>query len=85
MVLRTSVTYTTQRNSLQLTEDQRNQADRLSREAQQQNREAKYGEAMRRFHEGMAVMHNVPWTPAVELASSLQGHLDHPPDRPRER
>ncbi len=32
---------------------------------------------MRRFHEGLAVMHSVPWTPAVELASSLQGHLDH--------
>ncbi len=77
LVLRTSVTYRTQRNSLPLTDDQRKQADRLSQEAQLQNQAAKYGEAMRRFHEGMAVMHDVPWTPAVELASSLQGHLDH--------
>ena len=35
MALRTSVTYRTLRNSLQLTDEQRQQADALSREAEQ--------------------------------------------------
>ena len=29
------------------------------------------------FRSGLAVMRNVPWTPAFEFASSLQGKLDH--------
>ena len=76
MVLRTSVGYRTQRNSLPLTDEQKKEADRLSDEAQQQSRNAKYGEAMRRYHQGTAVMHGVEWSPAVELVSSLQVHLD---------
>src|SRR5437660_8277261 len=42
MVLRTSVTYNTQKATLQLTEAQRKQADELSREAQQANQAGKY-------------------------------------------
>ena len=32
---------------------------------------------MRDYYQGLAVMRNMPWTPAYELASSLQGRLDH--------
>ena len=77
MVLRTSVTYRTQRNSLQLTEEQRQQADQLAREAAQAGQAGKYGEAVRDYYHGLAVMRGVAWTPAFEFASSLQGHLDH--------
>ena len=77
MVLRTSVGYRTQRNSLTLTDEQKQQADQLAREADQANRAGKYGDAIRAYYHGMAVMHNSPWTPAIELASSLQGKVDH--------
>ncbi len=77
MVLRTSVTYRTQRNSLTLSDEQRQKADQLSREAEQANRDGKYGDAIRAYYHGMAVMHDVSWTPAFEFAASLQGRLDH--------
>jgi poly(3-hydroxybutyrate) depolymerase len=77
MVLRTSVTYNTQKATLQLTDDQRHKADELSREAQQANQAGKYGDAIRSLYQGLAVMRNVPWTPAFEFVSSLQGKLDH--------
>jgi hypothetical protein len=60
MVLRTSVTYNTQKATLPLTDDQRRKADELLREAQQSNGAGKYGDAMRSLYQGLAVMRNVP-------------------------
>src|ERR1051325_726356 len=77
MALRTSVTYNTQKATLTLTDEQRQTADQLGRDAQQASLAGKYGEAMRDYYQGLAVMRNLPWTPAFELASSLQGKLDH--------
>jgi poly(3-hydroxybutyrate) depolymerase len=77
MVLRTSVTYNTQKATLPLTDDQRRRADELLREAQQSNGAGKYGDAMRSLYQGLAVMRNLPWTPAFEFATSLQAKLDH--------
>ena len=77
LVLRTSVTYRTQRNSLQLSDAQKQEADRLAQEAQQANGAGKYEEAMRDYYHGMAVMGGVPWTPAFEFEASLQGKPDH--------
>lgn len=77
MALRTSVGYRTQRASLQLSDEQRKEADRLATEAQRAAQTGKYGEAMRDYNQGIAVMHSVPWTPVYELATSLEGHLDH--------
>jgi predicted esterase len=77
LVLRTSVTYNTQKATLQLTDDQRRQADALLREAQQANQAGKYGEAMRSLNHGLVVMRNAPWTPEVEFATALQTKLDH--------
>ena len=62
---------------LTLTDEQRQQADQLSRDAEQANRDGKYGEAIRSYYHGLAVMRGVSWTPAFEFASSLQGRLDH--------
>jgi predicted esterase len=77
MALRTSVTYRTLRNSLQLTDGQRQQADALAREAEQAGAAGKFGDAMRAYYHGMAVMRNVAWTPSYEFAAALQGKLDH--------
>ena len=77
MVLRTSVTYNTQRASLPLSDEQRQQAEALGRKAQQANQARQFGDAIRYYYQGQAVMRNVPWTPAFEFASSLQGKLDH--------
>ena len=77
MVLRTSVGYNTQKASLPLTDQQRKEADRLGRDAQSAAQARKYGEAMRDYNQGVAVMRNIAWTPAYELAVSLQGRLDH--------
>jgi poly(3-hydroxybutyrate) depolymerase len=83
MVLRTSVTYNTQKATLTLTDDQRRQADEFSRLAQQSNQTGKYGDALRSLYQGLAMMRNVPWTPAFEFATSLQGKLDHAIVEPR--
>lgn len=77
MVLRTSVAYNTQKATLQLTDDQRRQADDLARAAQQANSAGKYGEALRSLYQGMALMGNAAWTPSFEFAASLQGKLGH--------
>lgn len=77
LVLRTSVGYRTQRNTLQLTDQQKQQADQLLREAEQDNSSAKYGEAMRAMSHGLAVMHGTPWTPAAEFSAALRVKLDH--------
>jgi len=77
MVLRTSVGYNTQKATLQLTEDQRKQADQFGAEAQKAGQAGQYGEAMRSYYHGIAAMHSVAWSPAVELASSLLAHVDH--------
>jgi predicted esterase len=77
MVLRTSVTYRTQRNSLTLSDAQKQQADQLARDADQAGREGKFDEAIRSYYHGLAVMRGASWTPALEFASSLQGRLSH--------
>ncbi len=77
MVLRTSVGYRTLRNSATLTADQKTEADRLSNEASQATQAGKFGEALRAYYHGMAVMRGVSWTPALEFTSGLQGRLDH--------
>src|SRR5580658_943679 len=77
MVLSTSVTYNTQRASLPLTDEQRVQAEDLGRKAQQAGLAGRFGDALRYYYQGQAVMRSVPWTPGFEFASSLQGSLDH--------
>src|SRR5436189_6428866 len=73
LVLRTSVSYGTQKATVSMTGEQKKQVDDLQREAQQSNQAGKYGDAMRALHHGMAVMAKLPWSPAVEYAFSLRG------------
>ncbi len=77
LVLRTSVTYRTQRNTLPLTDAQKQQADALMREAERANAAGQYGEAMRAMLHGMAAMHGTEWTSAAEFAAALRTRLDH--------
>src|SRR5664279_697338 len=77
MVLRTSVTYNTQKATLPLTDDQRRQADEFLLEARQASQAGKPGDGMRSLFHGLAMMRNVPWTPAFEFVSGLQGKPDH--------
>src|SRR5215469_5702550 len=77
LVLRTLVTYRTQRATLQLTEAQQKQADDLARQAQQATQARQYGDALRAYYHGLAVMRNQEWTPALEFATSLESALDH--------
>jgi len=77
MVLRTSVGYRTQRNSARLSDEQKEMADKFAAEAVQANQAGKYGDAMRAYYHGTAVMRGVRWTPAYECAAGLQGRLDH--------
>src|SRR5437899_3415464 len=77
LVLRSSVGYRTLRNCAALSDEQKEQADALSREAEQANGAGKYGDAMRAMQHGMAVMRGVQWTPAYEFAAGLTGKLDH--------
>jgi len=77
LALSTSVGYNTQRLSLKLSPEQAKEAERLGREATAATRAGNYGDALNDYAHGMAVMHNVEWTPEVELASALRGKLDH--------
>ena len=77
LALSTSVSYNTQRASLKLTPNQAKEAERLGREATQASRAGHYADALRFYAQGVAVMHDVEWTPDVELASALRGSLDH--------
>ncbi len=77
MVLRTAVTYRTQQGSLPLSDEQRKESEALGRQAQAAGAAGKFGDAIRYYYQGLAVMRNVPWTPAFEFAASLQGRLDH--------
>jgi predicted esterase len=77
LVLRTSVGYRTQRNSLPLSDAQKQEADRLYREAEQANVAGKFGDAMRLMAHGTAVMQGKEWTPAAEFSAAVRAKLDH--------
>lgn len=77
MVLSTSVRYNTMKASLPLTEEQRQEVDKLGSEAMQLGFTGRTGDAMRNLYRGMAVMRGAAWTPVLELAASLQPKLNH--------
>ncbi len=76
LVLRTSVSYNTQRATLPLTPEQKQQAEQLSAAAREASRAGNFGDALRHLHRGTAVMHGFPWSPATELAASLEATVD---------
>ncbi|HEV3334128.1 MAG TPA: prolyl oligopeptidase family serine peptidase [Bryobacteraceae bacterium] len=77
MVRAASVAFHSQRDTLPLTGGQRQEADRLDREAQNEMQAGQFGEALRRYAHAAAVLRNAPWTTALEFAASLEGRIDH--------
>ena len=76
-ILRTWVGYNTQLQSLPLTEEQKKEATRLGQEAQKLGFSGQFGEALKKFYQGTAVMQGIEWTPEVEVAAGLDCKLDH--------
>jgi poly(3-hydroxybutyrate) depolymerase len=77
MVRRTSVTYNTRKATLPLPPGILKEANRLGEEARTETREGHFGNALRLYYQGFALMSNRPWTPAAEFAASLEARLDH--------
>ena len=76
LALRTSVGYNTMRASLPLSPEQKEQASALGAQAQSAAREGKFGEAIRHYYHGTAVMQGIEWTPEIEFAAALQAKVD---------
>lgn len=77
LVLRTTVGYGTMLASRPLTDEQKAEAKKLGQAAQALAAGGKYGEAMRNYAQGTALMMGQEWTPAVEFTAGLQAKLDH--------
>ena len=76
LALRTSVGYNTMRASLPLSPQQKEQAAALGAQAQAAARQGKFGDAIRHYHHGTAVMQGIEWTAEIELAAGLQAKVD---------
>ena len=76
MVLRTLVGYTAMSNTRQLTPEQKAEVATLGQQAQSAARQGQFGEAMRHYLHGTAVMQGREWTPEAEFAAALQARVD---------
>ena len=72
MVLRTLVGYTAMSNTRPLTPEQKAEVATLGQQAQSAARQGQFGEAMRHYLHGTAVMQGREWTPEAEFAAALQ-------------
>lgn len=77
LVLRTLVSYGTAKASTPLTPEQKAEADRLGLEARKASDAGRYGEALRQYYHGFAVMQGTTWTPTLEWSAALQAKADH--------
>jgi predicted esterase len=66
-----------ERSSPALTEEQRAEAAKLRQQAEQDAQAGRYGEALRNYARATAVVRNARWTPAAELAASLELRVEH--------
>ena len=75
-VLRTSVGFTTLKNSLPMDDEKKKQVADLESKAQKANAEKRYGDALRYLNQGMALMRGQAWTPAYALGVATQIKAD---------
>ncbi|HEX5732476.1 MAG TPA: prolyl oligopeptidase family serine peptidase [Blastocatellia bacterium] len=75
-VLRVSVGFNTVKNSTELTPEKRAEADRLGKMAQAAAAEKRFGDALKHYYQGIALMYDQQWTPARAMASALTMKLD---------
>ncbi|HLG13207.1 MAG TPA: prolyl oligopeptidase family serine peptidase [Blastocatellia bacterium] len=76
-VLRTSVGFNTLRNSTALSDERRGEIDKLAKLAQAANAAGKFGDALKHYYHGIALLRGNEWTPLRALESSLTLKLDH--------
>ena len=77
-VLRLSVAFRTVKNNTlaQMSAEKRKEIEELEAKARAANGEKKYGEALKHFMHGLALMRNQRWTPADALAAALEFKAD---------
>jgi predicted esterase len=75
-VLRLSVGFRTTKNTVQMDDEKRKQVEALEVKARAAAGEQKFGEAVKYYSQGMALMRNQPWTPSRALGTALQLKLD---------
>jgi predicted esterase len=75
-VLRASVGFRTVKNTAQMDDVTRQAVADLEKKAQAANAAQKYGEALKHFAHGMALMRKQEWTPRRAFETSLQLKLD---------
>jgi len=77
MVRAAANSFASERSSPALTEARRNEADRLRQQADQDAQAGRFGEALRNYAHATAVVRNAQWSPAVELAASVELRVEH--------
>lgn len=82
--LRVSVGFNTLKNSTQLTPEKRAEVDNLGKMAQAAAAEKKFGDALKHYYHGIALMRGDEWTPSRALASALTVKLDRAVVEPNE-
>jgi predicted esterase len=75
-VLRVSVGFNTVKNSTELTPEKRAEVDRLGKMAQAAAAEKRFGDALKHYYQGIALMYDQQWTPSRAMASALTLKLD---------
>lgn len=76
-VLRTTVAYGTMLASRQMPDNVKAEAQKLGQAARTAAAAGQYGEAMRSYAQGTALVMGQEWTPAVEFTAGLQAKADH--------
>ena len=69
--------FAAERGSPALTPAQRDEAATLRRQAGEDAQAGRFGEALRHYAHATAVVRNAGWTPAAELAASVELRLEH--------
>jgi hypothetical protein len=77
-VLRTMVGYNALQSRRHYPAEQSDEIAELARQGQAAAREQTFGDALRHFHHGIALMQGEAWTPETELAFALELQLANP-------
>ncbi|HKP10984.1 MAG TPA: prolyl oligopeptidase family serine peptidase, partial [Blastocatellia bacterium] len=74
--LRVSVGFNTLKNSTQLTPEKRAEVDNLGKMAQAAAAEKRFGDALKHYYHGIALMRGNEWTPSRAMSSALTMKVD---------
>ncbi|MGE0128557.1 MAG: prolyl oligopeptidase family serine peptidase [Blastocatellales bacterium] len=71
-----SVGFRSLKNTAQMSEEKRKLIEELEAKARAATSNQKYGEAIKHYSHGMALMRNQPWTPSTAMSTALQMKLE---------